>query len=343
MHHTHSFQRVLPIMGCLAALASTTIAFEGRINAVMIQGNQTNALLYTVGTTSLRVEMTVTNWPNPVDILDINSGTLTLLFPNNRSFVHLKSATEAATVGAPGMPMPPAGLPQGIGPQSPPAVPPMPTMPNMPALPPGVGPQAQGTPNMPTMPPRPVMPNMPSTAGMPPMPNMPALPQGVGPQAQAGSSVPVMPSRPPPNMPNMAGASGMPSMPAMPMPMMPNAKAELQATGQKTNLLGFACQQYQLKQRGETLEIWATDQLFPYQPYVQNQPHRFGPQRIEEQWPGMLTSRKLFPLLASLRYDNGAERFRFEVQSVTPQKLTDKDAKLFQPPEGWFEIQPLPF
>ena len=134
-------------------------------------------------------------------------------------------------------------------------------------------------------------------------------------------------------------------MPPMPMPMMPGMmqKMEIQATGQKTNLLGFACQQYQLKQRGETLEIWATDQLFPYQAYVQNQPHRFGPKRIEEQWPGMLTSRKLFPLLASLRYDNGAERFRFEVKSVTPQKLTDKDAKLFQPPDGYFEIQPLPF
>ena len=317
MRYAHGLQRVLPIMGCLAALASTAVAFEGRINAVMIQGNQTNALLYTVGATSLRVEMTVTNWPNPVDILDINSGTLTLLFPNNRSFVHLKPATETATVGAPGMsgmPMQSAGLPQGIGPQS----------------------QAA-----------PAMPNMPSTTGMPPMPNMPALPQGVGPQVGAGSSVPPMPSRPTmpnmPSMPNMAGASGMPSMPVMPMPMMPNAKAELQSTGQKTNLLGFACQQYQLKQRGETLEIWATEQLFPYQPYLQNQPHRFGPQRIEEQWPGMLTSRKLFPLLAGLRYDNGAERFHFEVQSVTPQTLTDKDAKLFQPPEGWFEIQPLPF
>ena len=133
-------------------------------------------------------------------------------------------------------------------------------------------------------------------------------------------------------------------MPAMPpMPMMPAAKLELQATGQKTNLLGYACEQYQLKQRGETLEVWATDQLLPYQPYLQNQPHRFGPQRIEEQWPGMLTSRKLFPLLASLRYDNGAERFRFEVQSVTPDKITDPDGKLFQPPTDYHEIQPLPF
>ena len=293
MRYAHSFQRVLPIMGWLATLASTAVAFEGRINAVMIQGNETNALLYTVGTTSLRVEMTATNsdksragWPNPVDILDRNSGTLTLLFPNNRSFVHLKPATDAsvaATPGLPGVPMPP-----GIGPQSAPGASPMPAMPNMPALPPGIGPQTQ------------------ATLGMPPMPSMPAMPM---------------------------------------MPMMPGMmeKMELQATGQKTNLLGFACQQYVLKQRGETVEIWATDQLLPYQPYVQNQPHRFGPQRIEEQWPGMLTNRKLFPLLVSLRYDNGAERFRFEVQSVTPQKLTDEEAKLFQPPAGYLEIQPLPF
>ena len=57
----------------------------------------------------------------------------------------------------------------------------------------------------------------------------------------------------------------------------------------------------------------------------------------------LLASRKLFPLLASLHYENGAERFRFEVQAVTPQKLTEEDAKSFQPPAGWLEIRPLPF
>src|SRR5208282_868650 len=167
--------------------------------------------------------------------------------------------------------------------------------------------------NMPVMPPRPVM------------PNMPALPPGVVMQSSAGP-----------------GASG---MPAMPMPMMPGMmeKLELQDTGQKTNLLGFACEQFEIKQRGETMEIWATDLLFPFQPYIQNQPHRFGPRMIEEQWGDLLKAKHLFPLRASLRFDNGAERFRFEVQSVTPQKLTDDDAKLFQPPTNYFEIQPLPF
>src|ERR1035441_5017850 len=153
------------LCGCFCMLNSafcpSVPAFEGRIHAVMIQGNETNAMLYTVRTDSLRVEMTATNWPNPVDILDINSGRLTLLFPNNRSFVHLKPATNAAspTPGVPGMLMPLAPTPPGlrrdevasatqagIGPQSAPAAPAMPAMPNLPAPPAAVGPQSQAAP-----------------------------------------------------------------------------------------------------------------------------------------------------------------------------------------------------
>jgi hypothetical protein len=91
------------------------------------------------------------------------------------------------------------------------------------------------------------------------------------------------------------------------------------------------------------MEIWATDQLFPFQPYLQNQPHRFGPRMIEQQWPELVKAKKLFPLLATLKFDNGVERFRFEIQSVTPEKLTAGDKQLFQPPANYFEIQPLPF
>lgn len=231
-------------------LSPSAFCFEGRISAAITRGNQTDALLYTVGTNFLRVENIATNRPNPVDILDRNSGELTLLFPNNRSFVRLQPVAENSTATSPGFPQPP----QGIGPT---------------------------------------------------------------------------------NFPEM------PAMPTMPPPMM--EKMELRDTGHSTNFLGFTCEQYELKQRGETMEIWATDQLFPFQPYVQNQPHRFGPRRIEEQWPELVKARKLFPLLATLKFDNGMERFRFEVQSIAPEKLTDEDAQLFQPPTGWFEIQPLPF
>jgi hypothetical protein len=262
----------------------------------MTLGSQSHALLYTAGTNFVRVEMTATNsdksragWPNPVDILDRNSGELTLLFPNNRSFVRLKPVAENSSTMPPGFPQ----------------MPNTPAVPNMPTR------QAIGPTNLPGMPAPPSMPAMPGMAG-----GMPAIP------------------------PSGMGA-GMPAMPMMPPSMM--QRMELQDTGQKTNLLGFACEQYEIKQRGETMEIWATDQLFPFQPYVQNQPHRFGPRMIDQQWGDPLKAKKLFPLLAILKFDNGMERFRFEVQSVTPQKLTDADAKLFQPPTNYFEIQPLPF
>jgi hypothetical protein len=140
--------------------------------------------------------------------------------------------------------------------------------------------------------------------------------------------------------PGMApGMPAMPSMPMMPMGMM--EKAELKATGQKTNLLGYACERFELKQRGETLEIWATDQLFPFQAYQQNQPRRFGPRMIEEQWPELLKARRFFPLLVTLRFENGPERYRFEVNSIHPEKIADPT--LFQPPPDYQEIEPLPF
>ena len=220
--------------------------FEGYISAAITRGNQTDDLRYTVGTNHLRVEMPASDRPNAVDILDLNSGELTLIFQNNRTFERLKTGSNS--------------------------------------------------------------------------PN------------------------PPRDMTAMPTASQMPAMPAMPMmtpPMM--EKTELHATGQKTNLLGYACERYEIRQRNETMEIWATDELFPFQPYLQNQPSGFGLRTIEEQWGGVLRAKKLFPLLATLKFENGIERFRFEVKSVTPQKLTDDDAKLFQPPTNYTEIQPLPF
>jgi hypothetical protein len=77
--------------------------------------------------------------------------------------------------------------------------------------------------------------------------------------------------------------------------------------------------------------------------YVRNQPPRFGPRMIEEQWPAMLTAKKLFPLLAMLRFENGPERLRFEVKSVCRETVDDTDARLFSSPEDYFEIPPLPF
>ncbi len=277
-------------------------AFEGEIDAALIRGGQSSALRYTVGPDHLRIEVTGTNWPNPIDVVERASGALTLVYPHNRSFVRLTSAAEnpsAGMPGNPGMPMPPGTLPPGIGPQAHAANPnPNPNRMPMPAMPPG-------------------------------------MPPGIGPQSSSPMS----------NRPGIGAM--MPAMPAMPrrpmMPMMMGPKPELKATGQTTNILGFACQQYEIKQRGETLEIWATDRLPPYQPYIRNQPSRFGPQMLEDQWPDLLAARKLFPMLASQRYDSGAERFRFEVTSVSAKEVAEPDEKLFQPPPDYREVRPLPF
>jgi hypothetical protein len=211
-------------------------------------------LLYTVGAYQLRIAVTTTNWPHSINIVDRDTGGITLIFPHNRSFVRLKPDGESAT-------------------------------PRRPAL--------------------------------------PAMPAGIDPQP---GSVP-------------ADAAEMPAMP----PMGPDEKLELNDTKDTTNILGFACVRYELKQRGETLEVWATEKLFPFQPYRRNQPHRFGPRLIDEQWPAQLTAKKLFPLRASLRFENCPERYRFEVKSVKEEKITDPGGKLFQPPKDYHELEPLPF
>lgn len=271
-------------------ISHSALGFEGRIYAVIRQGDQTTPLLYTVGTNFLRIEVTDDARPHPVDIFNLTSGGLTLLFPHNRSFVVLPSAAANPSTPAPGVPTMRNGVP---------------TMP----MPAGIGPQTSSPPELA------------NHIGPTNLPGMPAMPQR-------------------PNLPQMLMGGG---MPAMPMMTPPQEKIELQATDETTNLLGYNCTLYELKQRGETMQIWAADQLIPFQDYVRNQPHRFGPRMMEEQWGGLLKAKKLFPLLATLKFDNGVERYRFEVTSVTAEKLTVADAKLFHPPANYFEVRPLPF
>jgi hypothetical protein len=380
----------------LLALTIPARAFEGQINIVVTQAGQSNALRYTVGPEHLRIEMTATNWPSPIDIVERQSGALTLVYPHNRSFVRLKPAAVNAPAGIPGfpdMPLPPGGLPPGIGPQAnfhydgmttptqpggapngadrpvrqstigpapgalafAPPVPPMPPAPKMPvsvtppitngllvgqlpvaAVPPGAAPgiRRMPPPGM-LVPPGvgPVPPQSPNSNF--PSPGQVMLPVTNGIPREFGQR----PGGPLPGAPRMAA---MPKM-AMAPPSVMNGPLELKATGQATNLLGFACQQYELKERGETMELWATDQLLPYQPYLRHQPHRVGPQRIEERWPELVAQRQLFPLFASQRHESGVESFRFEVTAVMTSKIDETSETLFQPPADYHEVQPLPF
>jgi hypothetical protein len=255
MNSTNRLKLIYALTACsVGGLAQTAVAFEGRITAAVKQNNETNLLLFAVSANSIRLELAPNStesrasFPNPVDIVDPQSGALTLLFPHNRSFVRLKPSAEN-----------------------------------------------------------------PSRSGVPPM------------------------------QPPAPGLSLPPVIPAMPPMIQPTEKRELKATGETTNLFGMACSRYEIKERGQTLEIWATDQLFPYQRYVRSQSRHFGARGLDEQWPELLKRRQLFPLLAILKFEKGPERFRFEVKAVTPAKLTEAEAKEFEPPPGYHEIQPLPF
>ncbi len=187
-----------------------------------------------------------------------------------------------------------------------------------------------------------------SAGNLPVMPSLPPPPAGVGPQPPPGlppgvsipegaANLPGMPALPPPGM---KPAGGMPPLPLMPMP---EEAVEWKATGDQTNLLGYACAKFELQQGGEIMEIWATDELLPFQPYVRHQPLRFGPRMVEEQWGELLRARKLFPLAAVLKFKNGPERFRYTVTRVAAEKIADQDGALFQPPADYQQLEPLPF
>jgi hypothetical protein len=169
--------------------------------------------------------------------------------------------------------------------------------------------------------------------GFPGRPGLPAgVPPGIGPTNFA---------RPP-------GFAGMPTRPRMTIaPSMqiavPGGGLQLQGTGLRTNLLGFSCECYEIKQWGQTMEIWATDQLVPFQDYLPNQPPHVGPPMIERLWSELLAAKGLFPFLAILRFDNGTERYRFEVRSVEPARLTSEEAKGFRTPKGYIELPPRSF
>jgi hypothetical protein len=326
----------LPVhLGTLGLSLTVSLAsasgFEGRIQAALVRGGETQTWLYTVSTNALRIERGETDRPHARNLVNLQTGERTLVFPHNRSFVRLKPASATASAPPTGFPTSPS-LPPGVGPEGQPG-----SLPH--ALPPGIGPQTPGRvvigpTNLPGAPAPPSLPALPA------MPQPPAgLPPGVGPQ--------------PGGLPG--AGPGMPAMPALPMMPMGVEPLELKATGQTTNLLGYACARYELRQRGEVMEIWATDKLLPFEPWQPNQPPRFGPRMLEEQWGELLRARKLFPLLAVLRFEMpalsgetnapvaGPERLRFEVRSIRAEKIEDKDGTLFSPPSDYHEVQPLPF
>jgi hypothetical protein len=53
-------------------------------------------------------------------------------------------------------------------------------------------------------------------------------------------------------------------------------------------------------------------------------------------------TQEIFCKLATLKVENGPEQLRFEVKTITPEKIADPDGRLFQPPADYHELAPLP-
>jgi len=161
--------------------AFSRVRLRGRITAVSTQGGEATPLLYTIGTNQLRVEVTDTNRPHPVNIVERSSGALTLLFPQTGAWCgsnrrqghrapppacyHARARRHRPAVrpaaAPPAMPAPPAGLPPGLATEpSRTGAAPMPGMPPMPEPPAGchlasgrsASPRSIGHASMPVMP-----------------------------------------------------------------------------------------------------------------------------------------------------------------------------------------------
>ena len=327
---------------------SSICPFEGIIEAVLVRGDYRESCTYSVGSNMLRVARNETDHPYAVNLIERDTGRITLIFPHNLSFMRMEppAMTSARPEDFPGMPTLIGELPEGIGPQADSFDMPFTAMPS----------DLPGMPNMPAQ--------MEAGITIPPG----GLPEGIGPQAgSCGIPHTAMPGIP--NMPDATGLSGMPSDMGAGMQapgMMPEPDGEragrvyegrgqsarrrrsrellFSETGETTNLLGYACTRCELRQHDRVMEIWATDQLVPFHPWLQDPPPRHpGPQVMEEHWGELLQARKLFPLRIEVRNEEGhSVPFEFKVLSITPRQF-DPEEKRFRPPPDYHELEPPPF
>ena len=287
--------------GLLLSMASFAAnAFERTIQATVTRGKHAESYTYTVCTNMLRIARTDGDRPHAVNLVALDGGEVTLVFPHNHSFVRLNPHREVARpAGFPDMPLPRGGLPPGLGPQTDASAPP--GQPTATATPGQIGPV-----------------------------NLPDMPPGIGPSPEAFSRLPRVPHE------RSRGAWS----------RIRSGRPELTATLETTNLLGYACTRYELRQRGGTMDVWATAQLVPFHAWLHSVPPRHcGPRALEETWAGPLQARKLFPLRATMKDPRSGESIRFEykVTSITSGRLGEGASAIFRPPADYHELDPPPY
>jgi hypothetical protein len=105
--------------------------------------------------------------------------------------------------------------------------------------------------------------------------------------------------------------------------------ANLQDTGVKETILGYACEKYTSMGDSGTTEIWVTDQLGTFMGLF----HGGGPggrSQAPAAWESALKGRNFFPMRVISTSSKGT--FRLDVTAVNKASLPDS---LFGPPDGW--------
>lgn len=324
MRHAIALIALVLLLSPLPLHGEGGVSLEGTVMATEARGGVPVQTFYTRKDNELRIENPDKSKPEPVNIVDLAAKKLTIVYPHNSSFVVVDlTRTSCVGVGDPGGRVPGGSMPVGPG-----STIPATTLAQ-------IGPSISPPPGFPTPPPMPSMPsrpNNPMASGIPPMPGGMPMPSSLGFSA--------------PPMPPMGGFGGAP---------------ELKKTDQTRKIQGFDCTLYTISDRMQTFEIWATPDsaLFPFRLLEHNYNSRhFGPQMLEQQWVELLQKQSLFPLEATLRQvplgspsrprtspaptvgavsDSGPPLLTFKVDKIDRKKIDDE--KLFQPPEGYFEIQ----
>jgi hypothetical protein len=335
-------------IGCLLVFtwACPIYAFEGTIETTLIEGGRQQTHTYLISTNRMRIVRNETDRLTTINLVSLDTGEITFVFPQNRTYRCQESANKASGMpsGFPEFPMPPGGLPPGIGPQT------------------GMG--RSSSPATPMSQIGPSNPNgfsaMPDTIAADMQMQPIQLPgNGFGSQPDGNKISEVVPPIGYPialNPTNGPGGAEM-KLPAegmdishegewpgeQPEKLRGRRKLEFTASGQTTNLLGYACSHYTLTQRGLTMDIWATDQLPPFYRWQQDSaPRHHGPEMLQESWAEQFRSKNLFPLSVVLKNRKGdLNILEFRVKSIKPKPLSDEQKMLFQPPSDFEKQEPL--
>ena len=284
----------------------------GEIRLTVVSGLQETELRYRLKDGRIRIDRPGEIIPAPpVNLLELKSGTLTILHPRNGTWQEIPAAKlRRPPSGIANLP----GPPPGIGPRQLSAI-----------TPPG---QAGHVPLDPAEPAKftPRLPEIPRPPERPPLPPLPAVPP---PAAGVPAGVP--------------GPLAIPAVPAGAPPVLPGQAPpmELKATTGQREIHGYPCTRYTLAipREGE-MSLWlAGPGLLPPFHLLEADAPALAPGRDEfAKVPALLRERNLFPLLAELKGEDGSPLLRWEVTAITPS--AGEDDSLFQVPANFQPLAP---